>query len=71
LNGIAIYEGGGDTAQQKSDLRVGFDQLLKQQKQAARNKRLHWKIVPSGSRNSAFGAFMNALRFSDGQTLCV
>ena len=34
---IAIYvEGGGDTAQQKAELRNGFDELLNSQKQAAR-----------------------------------
>ena len=44
---IAIYvEGGGDTAQQKAELRIGFDELLGPQKHAARNKRLGWKLVP-------------------------
>ncbi len=69
---IAIYvEGGGDTAQQKSELRVGLDCLLNPQKQAAREKRLLWRLVPSGSRNFAFAAFINAIRTDDGQTLCV
>jgi len=37
---IAIYaEGGGDTAQQKADLRRGFDGLLKNVKLKAQEKR--------------------------------
>lgn len=69
---IAIYvEGGGDTAQQKAELRIGFDELLGPQKQAARNKRLGWKIVPSGSRNSAYQAFIAAVRQADSKALCV
>lgn len=69
---IAIYvEGGGDTAQQKADLRTGFDQLLDSQKQAARDKRLRWKLVPSGSRNSTYQAFVATVRRADPNTLCV
>ena len=72
MRGIAIYvEGGGDTAQQKSDLRVGLDRLLDHQKQAARHKRLHWKLVPCGGRESTFAAFMNAIRNSAGNDLCL
>lgn len=69
---IAIYvEGGGDTVQQKAELRIGFDELLGPQKRAARNKRLGWKLVPSGGRNSAYQAFVTAVRQADAQTLCV
>ncbi len=69
---IAIYvEGGGDTAQQKAELRNGFDELLNSQKQAARSKRLKWKLVPSGGRDAAYKDFMNAVRQADGETLCV
>jgi hypothetical protein len=69
---ISIYvEGGGDTAQQKAELRNGFDELLISQKQAARSKRLRWKLVPSGGRDAAYKDFMNALRQADGETLCV
>ncbi len=69
---IAIYvEGGGDTAQQKAELRIGFDNLLHPQKQAARTKRLGWKLVPSGSRDSAFQAFIAAVHRADSETLCV
>ncbi len=69
---IAIYvEGGGDTAQQKAELRNGFDQLLGAVKQAARDKRIGWKLVPSGSRNSTHQAFNNALENARPGTLCV
>jgi hypothetical protein len=69
---IAIYvEGGGDTAQQKAELRTGFDGLLGLQKQAARNKQLGWKLVPSGSRNNTCEAFIAAVQQTDARTLCV
>jgi len=50
------FEGGGDTAQQKAELRTGLDQLLDAQKKEARAKRLRWKLVPSGGRDSSFTA---------------
>lgn len=69
---IAIYvEGGGDTAQQRAELRNGFDQLLGIQKQAARTKRLKWKLVPSGSRNEAYRNFIHAVNQASEGTLCV
>jgi hypothetical protein len=69
---IAIYvEGGGDTSQQRAELRIGFDRLLAEQKQAARNKRLNWRLVPSGSRNGAYKAFIQASANADPSTLCV
>jgi hypothetical protein len=72
VNEIAIYvEGGGDTAQQKAELRNGFDELLSAQKQAARAKRIRWKLVPSGGREAAYKDFVNAVVQTDDQTLCV
>ena len=69
---IAIYlEGGGDTAQQRAELRNGFDRLLAAEKQVARNKRIGWKLVPSGSRNDTFRNFINAIENGDPGTLCV
>ena len=69
---IAIYlEGGGDTAQQCDELRTGFDCLLATAKQAARTKRIRWKLVPSGSRNETYKNFSNASKQSDPATLCV
>jgi hypothetical protein len=69
---IGIYvEGGGDTAQQKAELRNGFDQLLNAQKQAARAKRLGWKLVPSGGRHAAYNDFFNAVGQAGDDVLCI
>lgn len=60
---IAIYvEGGGDTSEQKAELRLGFDSLLAEPKSRARVKRLGWKLVCAGGRRSAYEAFLNALQ---------
>ncbi len=72
MKGIAILvDGGGDTAQQKAELRNGFDGLLSAPKQAARDRRLQWKLVPAGSRGDAYRAFTNALGKQLDGTLCV
>ena len=56
---IAIYfEGGGDTAQQKVELRTGLGRLLDAQKTAARQG-LGWKLIPSGGRQRAYDALIN------------
>ena len=58
---IEIYiEGGGDGADGKRSLRLGFDALLQRQKSAARERGLRWKIVMRGSRHKAFDAFRDA-----------
>jgi hypothetical protein len=60
---IALYvEGGGDTAQQKAELRQGFDGLLESVKSKARAKRLGWKLACAGDRRAAYEAFTNAVR---------
>lgn len=72
MRGIAIYvEGGGDSADQKRDLRNGLDGLFRAQKQAARTKQLRWRLVPSGGRTQTFDAFVNELRQGDSETLCI
>ena len=59
---IALYvEGGGDTAEQKAELRRGFDGLLESVKSKARAKRLGWKLVCSGGGQAAYEAFINAM----------
>ncbi|MGZ3301919.1 MAG: hypothetical protein ACXWO3_13800, partial [Isosphaeraceae bacterium] len=69
---IAIhFEGGGDTAQQKVEPRTGLGCLLDAQKTAARAKGLGWKLVPSGGRQRAYDALINAMRRGDGTTLNV
>ena len=61
MTGIAIYvEGGGDSRDGKAELRQGFDALLDSQKNAARVRKLGWKLVLCGGRNATFDAFQRA-----------
>lgn len=61
MTGIAIYvEGGGDGAGGKAQLRQGFDALFAPQKDAARARKLRWRLVMCGARNTAFEAFERA-----------
>lgn len=65
MSEIAIYvEGGGDTVQQKADLRRGFDGLLHNVKSRAREKKLGWRVIPAGGRIQTYEAFLNALRMN-------
>lgn len=51
---IVIYvEGGGDSAQQKTELRQGLQELFRTQRQAAAQRGLSLSFVPAGSRNEA------------------
>ncbi len=69
---IAIYlEGGGDTPQQKAELRTGMDALLDPQKQAARAKKLRWRTIPCGGRQQAFDAFHHSMQDADDEILLV
>ncbi len=62
---VAIYlEGGGDTAEQKAQLRRGMDDFLRSLKDRVREKRWQWRLVPCGGRQGAFDAFQNARRQS-------
>lgn len=61
MRAIAIYvEGGGDHP--GPELRVGFDTLLKAQKEAARARRLRWSMVLCGGRKATCDAFLDAVR---------
>jgi hypothetical protein len=61
VKAIAIYaEGGGDHP--GPELRVGFDTLLKAQKEAARARRLRWSMVLCGGRKATCDAFLDAVR---------
>ena len=67
MTGVEIYmEGGGRGAGARAALRRGMDTLLGPLKQAARNKSMHWKLVPCGPRDVAFRSFRNAPRHADG-----
>jgi Domain of unknown function (DUF4276) len=62
---IAIYaEGGGDTADQKSQIRQGLDTLLASVKSKARERKVRWRTVPAGGRDQAYSAFLNALQIN-------
>ncbi|BAC89093.1 DUF4276 family protein [Gloeobacter violaceus] len=62
---IAIYvEGGGDSSESKAQLRQGFEALFGPQKQAARSRRLGWKLVMCGSRQKTYRAHINAMEQS-------
>ena len=55
---VAIYiEGGGDGPAGKQALRLGFDALLGSHKQAARYRRIGWRLTLCGGRDAAFAAF--------------
>ena len=61
MSAIAIYlEGGGQKKDSKADLRTGMGEFLKSVRDNARAAGCHWKVVPCGSRNDAFGAFSHA-----------
>jgi hypothetical protein len=59
---IAIYiEGGGNTAEQKAELRQGFDALFVKERSMAREKRGGLKFVCCGGRQQAYEAFIHSL----------
>lgn len=59
---IRIYvEGGGDSSNQKSKLRMGFSNFFQTLINQARSRRIKWNLIPSGSRNNAYRNFINAL----------
>lgn len=65
MKGIAIYiEGGGDSADGKAQLRRGFDALLTPQKEEARKRNLHWRIVLCGGRNATADAFLSVSKMA-------
>jgi hypothetical protein len=63
INEIRIYiEGGGDSKDTKALLRQGFSAFFRGLRELARNHNIHWDVICSGSRNSAFDDFQTALR---------
>lgn len=62
---INIYiEGGGDNNQTKTKLRQGFSAFLKELVAIARDKRIGWKLVACGSRDSAYDDFCTGIKSS-------
>jgi hypothetical protein len=44
MSGIAVYlEGGGNSTDDKATLRQGMSEFLRSLREAARQRRLHWK----------------------------
>ncbi len=66
-----IFPGNGATAPFQSEIRNGLDGLLDEQKQAARLKKLGWKLVPCGGRDQAHKAFINRVQQSTNDTVVV
>ena len=66
MSGVAIYmEGGGDSNNTKSEIRVGMNEFLVELKEAARKKCWNWKLVCCGSRGEAYKAYCNARNSND------
>jgi hypothetical protein len=60
---IRIYvEGGGDGGHTKRRLRVAFGEFFRELRELARARKVHWEIIPCGSRGSAFEDYQVALR---------
>lgn len=63
VKSIRIYvEGGGNTKSTRSKLREGFHGFLKTLREMARQRRIRWDVITSGSREDAFDDFTTALR---------
>jgi hypothetical protein len=71
MSGVTIYmEGGGDSKDQKAQLRQGMSQFLAALKDKARAKNWSWKLTPCGGRRAAYEAFLNARRSpADGELI--
>ncbi len=64
---VRIYlEGGGDRKDTRAAIRRGMGRFLEPLSRLARRRRIGWKIIACGSRNSAFDAFVYALKVHPG-----
>ena len=60
---IRIYvEGGGDSANQKADIRRGLGEFLQELRDQARSRRIRWNIIACGTRQNAYEDFNVAQR---------
>ena len=63
MSGVSIYmEGGGDSKDQKAQLRQGMSRFLASLKDKVRAQNWNWKLTPCGTRRAAYEAFLNARR---------
>ncbi len=68
---LAVYvEGGGNTSQEKADLRKGFESLFQAQRKAIFDKGGRLDFIPSGGRDLAYKRFAAAYR-KPGQAVMV
>ena len=62
MKGITIFmEGGGRGQGGRAQLRLGMDAFLGPLKQAARRKKLRWKLVCCGPRVEAYRRFRSTV----------
>jgi hypothetical protein len=60
---IRVYvEGGGDQKETKARLRTAFGAFLKELRNRAGEKRVHWSIITCGGRTSTFDDYRTALK---------
>ena len=60
---VRLYvEGGGGHRHTKAAMRRGFGMFLDGARQAARSRRIRWRVVACGPRANAFDAFRRAVR---------
>ena len=60
---VRIYvEGGGDAKETKAAVRHGFGEFLRALRELARARRIGWRIIACGSRQSALDDFKRALK---------
>jgi hypothetical protein len=63
VTGIKIYiEGGGQTKNLKTPLRIGFQKFLKDLRFSAKEKGLDFEVVMSGGRSDAYDKFKIAMK---------
>jgi hypothetical protein len=63
VNEIRIYiEGGGDERETKATFRMGYSKFFRQIIEIVRNKGIRWNLIASGSRQSCFDDFRNAIQ---------
>lgn len=61
VRGIRLYiEGGGDGKNSRQMLQRGFGAFLREVREVARQKRMHWNLIASGSRRQAWEDFETA-----------
>jgi hypothetical protein len=66
VNELWIFVEGGGGKDSKDELRRAFSEFLKEPREAARGKGVHWRVVMCGSRDATYKAFRNTVRDSRG-----